>query len=344
MCKMTELTLAFSDLYTAIVTEQRTLDPFFPKTIQSLTTFNRILNIVQNNDLDSFVLNNYSQLSSIYSFIREQAIPRTTSFEDYLREENKGSKKSMFRSMYTAARKKLTSLLEKIYKDQLKINVKRDGKLPTLCTPIFENFIIGITKFTDAKQERAFPSYHRSESCGPYEENQRFRQSNKNCLKKNISTKEIQRRKAIAERCFLERLIYDEIYKQCCCHTETQDKGHITAIKQSQEDYMGCYPGQDIKVHVEMHMNLPHTLVIEKYQNNKLVVTEKYHRQLVSNNNVIRQNFAIECEKEDHKRHRKYFKCQSIYRPEERWISLESVSRASSPMSLSKHIRHSRTY
>lgn len=340
---MDELTKSFENLYAAVITEQRTLDPFFPKVITALKEFSTVLDKLTKSDIDHFILNNYTHLSSIYSFIKEQAIPKITSFEEYLREEKAGSKKSMYRSLYTTVRKTIASLLEKTYVHKLKIQVNKDGKLPMLCTPIFENFIIGITKFADTTQERAFPSYHSSSSCGPYKDNHIFRKKNKICLKKKMPSSEIQRRKVIAERCFLERLIYDEIYKQCCCYTETQDNGHMGAIKQAQDDYMGCYPGQDIKVHIEMHMNLPHTLIIERYKNNKLIVTEKYYRPLVTNNNMIKQDFAIRCEKEDHVRYKKYFKCQLISHPEERWISLSSVSRVS-PSFHSKPNRQTRTF
>lgn len=339
--------LSFGNLYSAVTIEQRTLDPFFPQTVDALHNFNRSLTNVAKTDLDTFILNNFSQLSTIYSFIREQAIPKTKSFEDYLKEEKLGSKKAMYRILYTNVRKDLASLTEKIFVKQLGIQPNKDGKLPMLCTPIFENFIIGITKFAGVNQEKAFPSYHRSDSCGPYKDNPTFRQKNKNCLKKKLSPSEVARRRLIAERCFIERLIYDEIFKQTCWSSETQDKGHIEAIKQAQNDYMGCYPGQDIRVRMDMHMSLPYVLVIEKYKNNKLVFTEKYERRLVSNNNVIKHDFAIQCEKEDHIKHKKYFKCQLIHEPEQKWISLDSASRASSPTLETiyrSHIRQSRSY
>lgn len=341
-----DVMLSFCNLYSAVTIEQRTLDPFFPQTVNALRHFHKSLTNVAKTDLDTFILNNFSQLSTIYSFIREQAIPKAKSFEDYLKEEKQGSKKSMYRTLYTNVRKDLASLMEKIYVQKLGIQANRDGKLPMLCTPIFENFIIGITKFVGSNLEQAFPSYHRSNSCGPYKNNHTFRQNNKNCLKKKLSTSEVARRRDIAERCFIERLIYDEIYKQSCWTSETQDQGHMEAIRQAQTDYMGCYPGQDIRVRMEMHMSLPYMLVIEKYKNNKLVLTEKYERRLVSNNNVIKHDFAIQCEKEDHIKHKKYFKCQLVHEPEQKWISLDSASRASSPTmaTISRHIRQSRSY
>lgn len=341
-----DVMLSFGTLYSAVNIEQRTLDPLFPQTVNALRNFHKTLTNVAKTDLDTFILNNFTRLSTIYSFVREQAISKAKSFEDYLTTEKKTSKKAMYRTLYTNVRKDLASMIEKIFVQQLKIQVNKDGKLPMLCTPVFENFIIGITKFAGANQEQAFPSYHRSDSCGPYKNNSTFRQSNKNCLKRNLSPSEVARRRGIAERCFIERLIYDEIYRQSCWSSETQDKGHMEAIRQAQTDYMGCYPGQDIKVRIDMHMSLPYMLVIEKYKNNKLVITEKYERRLVSNNNVIKHDFAIQCEKEDHIKHKKYFKCKLIHEPEQKWISLDSASRASSPTmaTISRHIRQSRYY
>lgn len=318
--------MALEKLRAAIIVEQRTLDPLVPRTIESLRQFYSYIQTIKPIELDAYLLQNYNQLNDVFTFIKEQAMPRLESFEDYLTAERRGSPKFIQRASYATRRKELASLTEKVFVQTLRLNVNRDGNLPLLCTRIFENIIVGITKFAGAN-EHAFPSYHNKSSCGPYKENNEFRKKNKICSR-GLAATEIKRRKMIAERCLIERLIYDGIFRQCCYWTSSQDPGHMKAIKQARDDYMGCFAGQDIVVEVEdIQMNLPQTIIIKKYKNNKLVSRERYHRPLISNNNQISHDFVVVCEKEDIQKRRKWFKVQPISLAEEPWISDRSSSR-----------------
>lgn len=156
------------------------------------------------------------------------------------------------------------SLHDKIFN---KLNISR---YVSNVTSIFEEFIKGITYFEDERENNVTPIYHRLYSCGPYEDTHRLG----NLICTDILTKaEINRRRPLIERCYVERLIYDEIYKNYALYfpyknePPSQDDGHLFRMKITKEDFETCFPSTQIEVHIDHEENLPIRATIVRTHN-----------------------------------------------------------------------------
>lgn len=151
------------------------------------------------------------------------------------------------------------SLHDKIY-NKLKLS-----RYTSHATVIFEEFIKGITFFENEKEDKAVPIYHRLYACGPYADT--HRQGNLICTS-DLSKDELKRRRPLIERCYVERLIYDEIYKYYTLHfpskneSPTQDEGHLFRMKLTLEDFHSCFPDTEITVQIEHEDNVPVKAII----------------------------------------------------------------------------------
>jgi hypothetical protein len=115
------------------------------------------------------------------------------------------------------------SISDKIF---IKI-LKFESHMPLGITILFENYIKGITYFSNEKENKnQIPIYHRASSCGNKKKN--FR----DLLKNNLINEEI--KKSHIKKCYLERLIYDDMYREMSFHFPLelknqelkQNKGH----------------------------------------------------------------------------------------------------------------------
>lgn len=153
------------------------------------------------------------------------------------------------------------SMHDKIY-NKLKIS-----RYISNVTSIFEEFIKGITYFEHEKDDKAIPIYHRLYACGPYADT--HRQGNLICTQ-DMSKDELRRRRPLIERCYIERLIYNEIHKYYSLHfptkndSPTQDEGHLFRMKITQEDFQTCFPETTITVDIHHEDNIPIKAVITR--------------------------------------------------------------------------------
>lgn len=204
------------------------------------------------------------------------------------------------------------SLHDKIY-NKLKLS-----RYISHVTTIFEEFIKGITYFENEKDDQAIPIYHRLYACGPYADT--HRQGNLIC-RSDLSQDELKRRRPLIERCYIERLIYDEIYKYYTLHfpsrndSPTQDEGHLFRMKLTKEDFESCFPDTQINVAIEHEDNLPVKLTIERSQNTtKTMLT--FHKYITLSHvfgvKIYQEN--VEVEKTDGKG-RKYIKTSRFTNP-----------------------------
>ncbi len=156
--------------------------------------------------------------------------------------------------------------------DKIFVNVLDIKRMPQNATHIFEEFIKGISYFED-EISGTQPIYHRLYSCGPYQNTHRL--GNLVCFD-SLTNDEIERRKPLIERCYAERLIYNEIYKTESLHfpssenvQPTQDKGHIFRLDLTRQDYETCFPGCKIEINIEyMNESYPLQLVLIKTHKN----------------------------------------------------------------------------
>ena len=128
-------------------------------------------------------------------------------------------------------------------------------------TDLFINFIKGLTYFSNELSD-ARPIYHRLYSCGPYEDS--HRQGNLICTA-HLTKKEISRRRTLIERCYIERLIYNELWqKEASTQEASQDQGHMFRLDLTKQDFETCFPGTVISVKLEYNDNMPAMLIMKK--------------------------------------------------------------------------------
>ena len=177
----------------------------------------------------------------------------------------------------------LRSMYDKLFIKLLNLN---SGNNSTL---IFKEFVKGITYFK--YQESGYikdPVYHRLFSCG--DGSHSFRNTFNRCsLKKN--------RKDVSKRiktCFVERLIYENIYLRYlfvlnnnAYHIKkTQDQGHTNWLKQTNNDFNTCFKGVYIKIKIKYSNLFPIHLMIIWFLNENIIYTEEYIKSLKINGNM----------------------------------------------------------
>jgi hypothetical protein len=126
--------------------------------------------------------------------------------------------------------------------------------------------------------------YHRLASCGPIDEKHRSKFAN------NTNNNERKLVKKRVETCYIERLIFDEIYKNQTLffpHTaaykkHSQDDGHVNWLENDiKKDYKACFPSMPINVQVSGYIqSMPTCLEISRFKNGRLASVEKYRKQV----------------------------------------------------------------
>jgi hypothetical protein len=109
----------------------------------------------------------------------------------------------------------------------------------------------------------------------------------------------------LIERCYIERLIYNELYIHESLHfpptgfqDNEQDPGHLFRIDLTKHDFESCFPNTKIIIEIEYIDNFPFKLIINKIQNGVttiLTYTKSYI--MTPNGNKIYED-AVECIKE----------------------------------------------
>lgn len=103
-------------------------------------------------------------------------------------------------------------------------------------------------------------------------------------MQKHID-EEIRRRRPLIERCYIERLIYDQIYKYYSPlhfpsknESPTQDEGHLFRMKLTYEDFKSCFPNTELTVSIEHEENTPIQATITRIHNGSrtVIVYKKY--------------------------------------------------------------------
>ncbi len=165
------------------------------------------------------------------------------------------------------------SILDKIFTKILKF----DTHMPLGITIVFENYIKGITYFSNEKENKnQIPIYHRASSCGNKKKD--FRD-----LLKNSSINEETKKNHI-KKCYLERLIYDDMYREMSFHFPAefknqelkQNKGHQHQLTERSKNYYNYYLDEKIKIEILYDNNFPIILTIIYIKGTDIIKTERY--------------------------------------------------------------------
>lgn len=142
----------------------------------------------------------------------------------------------------------------------------------------FKMFIAGITMFDEGNSNAlGHPAYHRPSSCGPNNaRGPEYNRNNLDCTGIEVGSNEYYRRRRNSWNCFIERLIYDEMYIRLRNIPE-QNFGHRFQRQYIERVFSTCFPVLDIhvnKVSVEMSRDLIPTSV--KLQYNSRMANGQY--------------------------------------------------------------------
>lgn len=195
----------------------------------------------------------------------------------------------------------LIAIKERSIHDKLFNILKMPKNSPQQITLVFEEFIKGLplTYFNQQKKHDIHqPIYHRLASCG--DGSKTFREAFNICTNETI--KEKRKVKKIIERCYIERLIYNDLYTHQTIHDE-QDEEHLHWLEQTKHDFHTCFPRLDIKVTIEEYDGVfPIKLRIEKYRSNKLVYEETYQKELIHGPIPQYENLVVVTRNQKHTR------------------------------------------
>ncbi len=177
----------------------------------------------------------------------------------------------------------IRSLHDKIFRKHLRFD-SQSQVVPRGVTRIFEEFIKGITYFQNQQQEQlATPIYHRLSSCGPSADDDKHRADHLICSKVSQTAAERARRRALTERCYLERLIFDALYRHEALHfpvigTElaSQNSGHLERLSTTQEDYESCFKDHSMEVTITYDDSMPCTLNVVRMYKDRILSEEIY--------------------------------------------------------------------
>ena len=171
------------------------------------------------------------------------------------------------------------SIHDKIFTSILKI----DKYISLGITKVFEDFIKGITYFSDeVENKKQTPIYHRAASCGNSSED--FKKKYLQCYNDNNElTLELKRDHIY--KCYLERLIYDKIYLDSILHFPSglndelkQNEGHIFQIKERSKNFNECFLGLKIEIQLLYELGIPSFLIIKYIKNDVIEKIEEYYK------------------------------------------------------------------
>jgi len=208
-------------------------------------------------------------------------------FIDKYNNELRQIKNFLFNRKNTRSR----SIHDKIFTRILKL----DKYISLGITKVFEEFIKGITYFSDElENKKRIPIYHRAASCGNSSEN--FKKRYLQCYKDNSEIVLETKRKHIS-KCYLERLIYDNIYKNSILHFPAglnnveleQNEGHIFQLKEREKNFNECFLGLKIEIQIFYEIQLPSYLMIKYIRDGNIEKIEEYFKMVFIDEFGIKQ-------------------------------------------------------
>lgn len=157
-----------------------------------------------------------------------------------------------------------------------------DKHVPLGVTLVFEEFIKGITYFSfEDENKKKIPIYHRAASCGNSSAD--FRMRYLRCYNHNIP-KDKEKKKKHIRKCFLERIIFDDMFKKLTLHFPSnfehqehlQNEGHQFQLTERANNFNSCYLGIRMRITIEYDNLYPDTLIIEYLDGDNVIEKETY--------------------------------------------------------------------
>lgn len=285
--------------------------------IESLTKLDALLLAMTEETRTAFI-EQASTLASVHTLLQNVALNAKTMAP------NSNSSSISKHMLPVDFAKSLTTLIRAVFRVTLNNHWKRSA------TSVFERFVSGITHFKsdhesnvdfglDVQPKGAMlpgPVYHRIASCGigTNEFRSRFLQ----CLDR-MGIKERQEVNARVQTCYIERLIYAEIYttlssdmfRKRADSRRGQDAKHVDALDRARKDFASCFPDVHITVQISWHSDpglegVPMSATITRVSpfgdgNLSTTSTETYTRHLKDPEDASEFRYAyldeVSCEK-----------------------------------------------
>jgi hypothetical protein len=154
------------------------------------------------------------------------------------------------------------------YHDKIIINIlKMDKYIPLGITFVFEEFIKGITYFSnEMENKKKMPIYYRAASCG--NSNTEFKKKYLECYNDDLPD-DIEIKKKHILKCYLERLIYDDMYKNLILHHETNVL-NTYQLTESGKNFNSCFLGIELKIEILYDNRFPYNLLVYYIKKGKI--------------------------------------------------------------------------
>ena len=161
--------------------------------------------------------------------------------------------------------------------------LKMDKYISLGITQVFEDFVKGITYFSDElENKKKIPIYHRVASCSNSSED--FKKKYLQCYQ-NDNELTLKTKRDHISKCYLERLIYDKIYLNSILHFPIglnnelkQNKGHIFQIKEREKNFNECFLGLKLEIEVFYELGLPCYLIVKYIKDGNIEKKEEYSK------------------------------------------------------------------
>ncbi len=162
---------------------------------------------------------------------------------------------------------------------------------------IFEQFVKGITYFINEQEANVYPIYHRLVSCGPIRDVTYA--DFHTCYAENPNNEIAKDR---IRKCYLERLIYDNIYKNQALFS--QDEGHEHWLQKTKNDFNSCFPNIDIAIDIKYHNIHPHPIYLKAdiYRHSILQESVEFYRKLQVDSLYPQYSDIVHCVRQKHHR------------------------------------------
>ena len=229
--------------------------------------------------------------------------------------------------VYNKKSTKLRALIDSVFKPLISPHKTVEKWLENYTSEYFLHFIQGITLFQDYPESQAIekPAYHRISSCGPKNADDTYNLKNINC-KNLIDAKELFRRRRNSWNCYLERKIYDEMYKKILNKYE-QNFGHRFQMKHIEvnnfESFFPLMYFNFIQISMQWSPDLIPISVELKYKiretGNFRIVIEKYSKTFVGESYLNQVNCSRFIEEND--RIATQHMIQSVFKQNIQWTS-----------------------
>jgi hypothetical protein len=261
-------------------------------------------------------------LDSLEKYLRKQTRKRL----DRFRYEHDQSLRFVKQKLVNIRNPKVRSFHDKIFKNLLQYD-----ELKRRVTLIFEQFIKGVTLFdNEMKDPVSEIVYHRDASCGPRELDREQYKDTRSC-KITHGNPALKKNKKLVYKCYLERLIYDEMYKQYTLffpdqwdQESYQDRGHRDMLDDVRKDFESCYPNTVLSIVIKYTIqNIPYCLEITKHSKKyqQIHEVETYIRIEQENKDIARYDDmyleSVNCEK--YVRGMRLYKMQTYQKGSQKW-------------------------